>query len=89
MDRCAAFATDLPISGAADEIMGGIQSDCGRMGGIETGYELPEQVHAKTTGRRQGICLLAFFVSVFVYNMWAIERNKGACGTGRGILRYG
>ena len=76
MDRCAVFATDLPVSGAADEIIGGIQSDYWRMGGIETRYELPEQVHAKTTGRRQGIRLLAFFVSIFVYNMWAIERNK-------------
>ena len=76
IDRYVAFATNLPVSGAADEIMEGIPSDYRRRWGIETGYRQIEQVRAKTTSRKQGIRLLVFFISIFVYNMWAVERNK-------------
>ena len=76
MDRYAAFAAGLPVSGAADGIMEGIPSDYRRRRGIETGYGQIEQGHAKTAGRRQGIRLPVFLISVFAYNMWAVERNK-------------
>ena len=80
LDRYVAFATSLPVSGPVDEILIGVPADYRRRWGIETGYRQIEQVRAKTTSRSQGIRLLVFFASVFVYNMWAIERNRRDIG---------
>ncbi len=77
LDRYVAFATGLPVSGPADEILIGVPADCRRRGGgIETRYGQMKQVRARTTGLSRGIRPPVFFASVFVYNMWVIERNR-------------
>ena len=77
LGRYVVFATSLPVSGPADEILIGVPADYRRRGwGIQTGYRQTEQLRAKTTGQSRGILLPVFFASVFAYNMWAIERNR-------------
>ncbi len=75
VEQYVAFATNLPFSNALHEI-DTASPDYRKRWGIETGYRQIEQIRAKTISRNQDIRLLAFFVSVFVYNMWAVERNR-------------
>ncbi len=75
VEQYVAFATNLPFSNALHEI-DTASPDYRKRWGIETGYRQIEQIRAKTISRNQDIRLLVFFVSVFVYNMWAIERNR-------------
>ncbi len=71
----AVFATSL---GAARVRRGmrRLPEDCRRRWGIEAGYRQIEEVRPRTTSRDLAFRLMLFYASLFMYNMWAIERRR-------------
>ncbi|MCG8531376.1 MAG: transposase [Desulfovibrionales bacterium] len=72
------FATNLAAARVRRETRK-LPEDYRRRWGIETGYRQIEDVRPWTTSRDLAFRLMLFYTSLFMYNMWAIERRqKGA-----------
>ena len=78
MEMYVVFATNLDAARVRREIRR-LPEDYRRRWGIETGYRQIEEVRPWTTSRDLAFRLMLFYTSLFMYNMWAIERRrKGA-----------
>ena len=78
MGTYVVFATNLAAARVRREIRR-LPEDYRRRWGIETGYRQIEEVRPWTTSRDLAFRLMPFYTSLFMYNMWAIERRrKGA-----------
>ena len=84
-ERYHAFATSLPAANALGEL-DGLPEEYRKRWGIETGYRQVEQVSPKTTSRDASYRMMLFFVSLFLYNMWSIERHRADSRAGRVTL---
>ena len=73
LDKYVVFATNLPLHSALHAIKT-LPEDYRRRWGIETGYRQITMSSPKTTSRSGPYRWLLFFVSMFMHNMWAIER---------------
>lgn len=69
------FATNIPVKDAVRE-MCLIPKAYRLRWGIETGYKQIEEIRPWTTSRDEAYRMLLFHVSVFMLNMWALERVK-------------
>ena len=84
-DRYVVFATNLP-PGSAPRMMETLPEEYRKRRGIETGYRQFEQIRPRTTSRSGPFRWILFFVAMYIYNMWAIERfraGEGPVGTVR------
>ncbi len=69
------FATNLGAARVRREVRR-LPEDYRRRWGIETGYRQIEEVRPRTTSRDLAFRLMLFYASLFMYNMWAIERRR-------------
>ena len=75
MEMYVVFATNLAAARVRREIRK-LPEDYRRRWGIETGYRQIEEVRPWTTSRDLAFRLMLFYTSLFMYNMWAIERSR-------------
>ena len=68
------FATNLSAGQALKEITT-LPEEYRKRWGIETGYRQIEQVRARTTSRDVLFRTVLFYTALFMYNMWAVERD--------------
>lgn len=68
------FATNLDAARVRREIRK-LPEDYRRRWGIETGYRQVEEVRPWTTSRDLAFRLMLFYTSLFMHNMWAVERR--------------
>ena len=74
-ERYHVFATNLSPARALDEIET-LPDEYRRRWGIETGYKQVEQVRLRTTSRNASFRAVMFYVSLFMYNIWAVEQCR-------------
>ena len=74
-ERYHVFATNLSPARALDEIET-LPEEYRRRWGIETGYKQVEQVRPRTTSRNASFRAIMFYVSLFMYNTWAVEQYR-------------
>ena len=74
-ERYHVFATNLSPARALDEIET-LPEEYRRRWGIETGYKQVEQVRPRTTSRNASFRAIMFYVSLFMYNAWAVEQYR-------------
>lgn len=75
MEMYVVFATNLGAARVRREIRK-LPEDYRRRWGIETAYRQVEDVRPWTTSRDLAFRLMLFYTSLFMYNMWAIERRR-------------
>ncbi len=75
LERYHVFATNLSTTRALDEIET-LPEEYRRRWGIETGYKQVEQVRPRTTSRNASFRAVMFYVSLFMYNTWAVEQYR-------------
>jgi len=85
-DNYVVFATNLPFGRAQLGILT-LPEEYRRRWGIETAYRQVEEVRPWTTSRDATFRMILFFASLFMYNMWAVERAKRGVNPGEATLR--
>jgi len=75
MEMYVVFATNLAAARVRREIRK-LPEDYRRRWGIETGYRQIEEVRPWTTSRDLAFRLMLFYTSLFMHNMWSIERRR-------------
>ena len=74
-ERYHVFATNISPARALDEIET-LPDEYRRRWGIETGCKQVEQVRPRTTSRNASFRAIMFYVSLFMYNAWAVEQYR-------------